>query len=233
MPFGISTCSNHIERIHRTLNLKTSTFRSLSKRFAETINTINSYYNNYSVNSRRQVKKTLSKMEAEAKKFNYNKKITCDCGWEEIYTYRYGINNFPCIHTVLAKIKNIEIKNIDIPTISFNINNKYIQIEDIIQEWNFTEVEFNNVENYPKNIVDPVNEHIINWIFDIDEYQFLYQIANDILYLKKNMESREKILIDISIKWGQRIFNNVYIKHRYDFRSKFLIDILNEYSLTK
>ena len=224
-PFGVSTCSNHIERLHRTLNESTQKSRSIAKKFFIVITQLKSYYSNYSEHSRRQAKELLKKLINVASDSSKRivTKSSCECGWGDIYTCRFG-TEFPCVHTVLSKkyvINDLERPN-DIDT------NQSITIEPMQPDWH--SVRFLNTG---EKILDSLEIEIIESMkttHSEDEINFIFRVANDINYLNKFKGSFSDLLINISIKWGETISKNINLKNDINFRSHFLSEIFNLYS---
>ena len=71
---GISTCSNHIERFHRTLNEKTNQNQNILHRLSIVIEIISEYYYSFSQRSRRQTKKLYENMKKKLFEKNLAKK---------------------------------------------------------------------------------------------------------------------------------------------------------------
>ena len=139
-PFGVSTCSNHVERLHLSLNNATKNFKSKVMRLNQILIKLTKYYDNYSKRSRRQARELYSHLKEVEN--NPNNEIVqtknCNCGWSEIYTCRFGIE-FPCIHKVLEKeyiFPDIERPNEYDVRLSISISNA-------IQNWGKKEISLN------------------------------------------------------------------------------------------
>lgn len=127
---GISTCSNHIESLHKALNTLTASSKNIYKRTNIVISKLEDMINNFEVNSRRQAVKLLEYMnkKAEEMEIPQYKQCPCNCGWGEVYSNRFGISNFPCVHTI--KYCNIEFNNLSLPK-SKNQINEIMEIKSI------------------------------------------------------------------------------------------------------
>ena len=133
--FGVSTCSNHIESLHKTLNVISYNLSNIHRRFDGVIKKILNIYTDFPQKSRIQAYKLLNRLRHKAAQDNIKQVITCNCGWGEIYSNRFGIPNFPCLHTILGF--NYELQNLSLPP---NQNSKMsnIQIFSAIKDWNFS-----------------------------------------------------------------------------------------------
>ena len=226
-PFGISTCTNHIERIHRTLNCVTSKQNEIHIRLEIVFHELLKYFLNFSKNYRTQARKTLKNLLKTAA--NPNNCIiqnnNCNCGWSEVYSALYGIPNFPCIHRVSMVDMNMElpeIENINLNDIDFQ--NSSINESNFIDNWNFENqyhINANNDEKYVENYDDL---HIIPG----DEEKFLLQLANDAFYLSNYSISKQKLLIQISILWGKFI-TQTKDQNKEDLLSLFTIEVFKKY----
>ena len=118
VPYGISTCSNHLERLHRTLNFLTTKEKNIHQRLYIILQELFNYFYNFPKKSRTQAKKMLKHMLKASKNPNncIIQKENCQCGWSEIFSIRYGIENFPCIHNISFKANELNI--IDLPNIN-------------------------------------------------------------------------------------------------------------------
>ena len=100
---GFSTCSNHLESIHRQINRKIT-----GKGFISRLKVIYDYMlskydqvvKNPNINSYRTIKRLISRKEAmESSGIHYNSVEHCNCN-EKIYLSCLFGREFPCIHTV-------------------------------------------------------------------------------------------------------------------------------------
>ena len=91
-------------------------------------------YSDFPQKSRVQAKKLLEKMRIKALQQNIQQIKNCNCGWGEIYSNRFGIPNFPCLHTVLNE--KIEIQNLFLPPKGQQI--KHVHVFSEIDKWDFS-----------------------------------------------------------------------------------------------
>jgi hypothetical protein len=111
--FGVSTCSNHIERMHRTCNAATKLLKDPLQKLKAIILQIDLRFENAFSNPHKQAKATLVQMQKKAAKLNIPKgAIAVDnlcfhpyCNWSSVYSNRFQIRNFPCIHTCLEETR--------------------------------------------------------------------------------------------------------------------------------
>ena len=85
------------------------------------------------------------------------KQCPCNCGWGEVYSNRFGISNFPCVHTI--KYCNIEFNNLSLPK-SKNQINEIMEIKSI-DDWMFSETSIIKF-NFSPPLKIPEFEYIIN-----------------------------------------------------------------------
>ena len=218
---GISTCSNQIERLHRTLNEKTNLNQNILQRLSIVIKELHEYYVNFEANSRRQAIYLYKKMQKNAEKNNYCGFVNCpfNCNWGQIYSNRFGIKNFPCKHTVLNT--NIEFTNIKICTNIFN--SLLIQFLKPYNDWNFAPRKHTKKENI-------IMEECTNLRIDESSKEFVFQTVSEIHQLKKKLFSKKEILFQVTMEWAKSTFN-LDKKQILDvnFRSEFRLKMLQKY----
>jgi hypothetical protein len=100
---GIASCSNHLERLHRTLNEATSTIRLFSRRLYTVVTMILEWPKNFSKRQHRQEKEVLDQLKENVATYNIQQTEECNnsfCGWSFFYSNLFGVTNFPCAHTL-------------------------------------------------------------------------------------------------------------------------------------
>lgn len=216
MNYGVSTCSNHIERLHRTMNESTSNIRSVKNRFNIVIKKLFDYYNNFEINSRKQAEHLLKKFYDYANKHDFDVNISCpyNCGWNTIYSYRFGIKDFPCVHTILSYSNNCF--RISSPNILINTNQ--IAFEQYIDSWNFS------IKQDKIIIYNEIKESIQFPYNNNNEYQFLYQLSKEIIS-SNNCYAFKEILVKVSILWGTKTYNIAPERIDQSFRSNFKCEV--------
>ena len=186
MEYGISTCSNHIERLHRTLNEAVSEMRSIYRKLDAVLSKLFDYFNNFSTNSRNQAIKLLNKFKKKKKKHNFNNCNECphQCGWSNIYSNRFGIPNFPCIHTALSFQGCIT--KIPIPD-NINLNIFQLVTEKAIENIKFSsnKKETTIKYNFTEDEMRPIK-------YGSDEFRFLVQTSREILAQKNQVSVSKK-----------------------------------------
>jgi hypothetical protein len=103
---GIATCSNHLERLHRTLNDAVSEFQIFIRRFSTVVNVILDWPITFTKNQHRQEKLVITNLQKKAADKNITPSETCNsprCGLSQFYSSLFGIPNFPCVHTVTTQ----------------------------------------------------------------------------------------------------------------------------------
>jgi hypothetical protein len=101
--FNVSSCSNHIERLHRTLKAKTAKIMTIQMKVAAVVTELWSKFNTPLKNPSIQAMKHYFKMKKHAISLKVPDYDNCPyeyCNWSFIYSRRFGIENFPCTHTV-------------------------------------------------------------------------------------------------------------------------------------
>ena len=220
---GISTCSNHVERLHRTLNEKTNHSQSILTRLSIVFNEIHQYYFNFEENSRRQSILLYKKFLKNANKKNYEENQTCpfDCNWGQIYSDRFGIANFPCKHTVLGV--SIDFQNIKLEISARNLH--IVQIHDSFENWTF----MYKAKQKMKSNFDFMKE-CINSRNDNEYKSFIFQTASEIHQLMKKKISKNDIIFDLAEEWTKVTLSmNESEKSNIEFRSDFRIKMMKKF----
>lgn len=217
---GISTCSNHIESLHKQLNSEVLNYKNIYIRTSIVLTHIMNFTINYSKNSRRQVNKLLKKLMDNAKKLEIKQVIKCEkCGWGEVYTNRFGIENFPCIHTILNC--KIQFDDLNLPISNIRVNN--IKTINAFENWIFPineNIKFNfTVQSKELEFVN-FNDRSVNY--------FLLQTSKEICATKGCILNSEDALIEISKLWGSECKNDNQIND-IDFRTKFRMEVYKKY----
>jgi hypothetical protein len=127
---GIATCSNHLERLHRTLNDAVSGLNLFTRRFSVVIKIILDWPIGFSHNQQRQEKLLIKTLRKRAKQNGIEQSDQCtslNCGWSKFYSKLFGIENFPCVHTI--QFKSPQFLEIPFPDFTFE-KNKVLIIQE-------------------------------------------------------------------------------------------------------
>ena len=223
---GISTCSNHIERLHRTMNEKISPNQSINQRILIVINELRKHYDNFSENSCKQAKYLFNKFKENAIKKHYSNCLTCpyNCEWSEIYSNRFGIKNFPCKHIVLSK--EIEFDNITIPKMAiYKFQKPTIQIDLQYQNWEFKDNDKKRNKYCMLTMKDSVKLR-----FDQEEKSFIFQTVSEIYHLVNMKIPKNDIIYDLTMNWAIMTYSiDQSYKINLEFRSYFRLEMMKKY----
>jgi hypothetical protein len=99
--WGVTTCSNHIERLHRELNSAVENMQSLFHRLGCICQAL---VNRFEAACRMKHDQAM-KLARRFSRIDGRKDVCAKaqaglCGWSDIYSKRFGIPGFPCPHTV-------------------------------------------------------------------------------------------------------------------------------------
>jgi hypothetical protein len=95
---GVASSTNHVEGLHGRLNLACTNIRVLSRKAKLIIDILHKKARHFTNNSLRSPKRQLMQMKKVADREGYDQD-ECDCGWSDIYAHRFGLHDFPCVHT--------------------------------------------------------------------------------------------------------------------------------------
>ena len=76
--FGISTCSNHVESLHKTMNVQVYNISNIHRRFDIVLTKLFDIYSEFPQKSRIQAKKLLEKMRTKAIQRNIHQVHECN-----------------------------------------------------------------------------------------------------------------------------------------------------------
>jgi hypothetical protein len=116
---GVSACTNHVEGLHARLNAATSDVRLISRRLKRMVDVIWQKAERFSADAHRSAKRKFTQMLAEAKRHDYDSS-ECECGWSSVYSRRFGIDNFPCVHTCQQNPVDFHAQNQPNPEFNFD-----------------------------------------------------------------------------------------------------------------
>jgi hypothetical protein len=103
---GVSTCSNHIEGLHGRLNHSVAARRvlALHRRFQCIVDHLTIKTQETRLFMLRSPRRKWDELVRLAKEQKQNpERKECDCGWGRVYSQRFGIPEFPCVHTILSR----------------------------------------------------------------------------------------------------------------------------------
>ena len=152
-------------------------------------------------------------------------KSLCDChgqcGWGEIYSNRFGILNFLCIHNVLSS--QVDFVNLQIP--EFNSEVRSFQESNYIKDW-----EFPNILQKIKEKEEIENSFDEQIFFGSDEYSFISQMLYEFSTLIiRNKINEDELLFKITKRWGYETYNlSEEQKSDLNFRTQFKIKVINQ-----
>lgn len=223
--FLISTCSNHIERLHRTMNEITSPNQSIIQRISNVIGELRKYHTNFEDNSCKQSKYLYNKFKENAIRKNYDNCSICpyNCGWNEIYSNRFGIANYPCKHTVLSREIVFEKLKLNKATQKYDI--PIILLSEQYQNW-----KFNNIEKTKNKTGLLTIKESVKLRYDQSDRSFIFQTVSEIYQLLNMKIAKNNILYDITVNWTILTFNlDESSKNNLEFRSMFRNKMIQKY----
>jgi hypothetical protein len=100
---GVTTCTAHSERIHREANERCPRSPNLLGRMALLIRIVTERFESANKFPAEQARKELRKLKKMQKASGLTPALRCPnqrCGWQAVYARRYGLPDFPCVHTV-------------------------------------------------------------------------------------------------------------------------------------
>jgi hypothetical protein len=104
---GISTCSNHCERFHRSVNARVTDRMTVLEKFRVIHQEICKRHASFGKVGRRQAQKELSQMVKDLQNGKVTRNDTCHhpmcLAWREIKKARFGVDDFPCPHSALSE----------------------------------------------------------------------------------------------------------------------------------
>jgi hypothetical protein len=219
---GISTCSNHVERLHRTINAKTKRINDRVTCIGEILKVIDDRFKSAAKFNGRQGKEKFKSLQKLAEQLNLPPIDDCPvagCGWSEIYSKRFGVNNFPCIHMVKKATLNTPEKK------SFsNFTEKSIcDVKLFEHRWTYRgykknqdissseeTVEQTDEENVSdETIMENENESNEEFPFMLaSNEKFLWKLTKEVMKIRKlKKQFFQSKLIELSIEWGRKVSN--------------------------
>jgi hypothetical protein len=98
--YGISTCSNHAERFHRTVNKRVKKFTTLNHRIAVLVEVINEKFEKYQSENHRQLRHVIKGLREKKALRDPDCQRTKCVQFRDTMANRFGCDTFPCKHTV-------------------------------------------------------------------------------------------------------------------------------------
>jgi hypothetical protein len=100
---GVSTCSNHVEGLHSRLNAATGGIRLPHRRMKEIVDALTAKAAEFRSEALRSPRRKFNELREAARAARLDPtRDSCNCGWGGIYTARFALARFPCVHTVLS-----------------------------------------------------------------------------------------------------------------------------------
>jgi hypothetical protein len=241
---GISTCSNHAERFHRSVNSVTI-LKDPSERLRGIRQCMNDRFIQYDGRKkdgkgpRRQAKEELQKLRKKAERLLPGEKsekcqnAKCE---ERCATFakRFGLDSFPCKHTFehicLDDKGNFKFKFDRLPIIQVNIDLNEVEVK--WAEWRDWDLPAPK-ELEPTVSADEIIEsaEILAALCETDDlYCYLYRLINAIYrkrneghtYVSKTFFDRNALFEKIWTDWEERISGGEDASNRH-FRSRFTV----------
>jgi hypothetical protein len=189
----VSTCSNHVERLHRTCNEAISLCSNFVHRLAKVIEVINEKF---------------KALRSKAKDIHLPASSVCIhpmCHWGEIYAKRFGIDRFPCIHRVLSMSLE-ELTFPIIPTFIDSTQESIVEIKEAPIDWVCRAFHLTSSYVEPLSATEEIGETLQNhqavptWK---NSHRFLRKLTYELLTLDGNNASLfDSQLIEVSSRWS-------------------------------
>jgi hypothetical protein len=202
---GVTTCSNHEERINRTCNSRTHPFLNLVRRLHEMFIIVQERFDSATRGTFRQAHEVLTNLAKRAEELSLEDLDSCpfpQCQWGEIYSNRFGIHQFPCLHTARSAQVSYPTMPIYTPLTSF----EEPELIPTAVKWNFAQ------RSQSQLILGDLDEfHREEQLGDErSSSKFLIQLTRELMVLQS---SRKKdfltLLARVSTRWGRFLSVNI------------------------
>jgi hypothetical protein len=223
--FVIATCSNHLERLHRTLNDSVSGIESFSRRFSIVLQIIQEWPNTFSNNQHRQEKLVMKKLKKQAEENQIEQTENCisqKCGWSAFYSSLFGIENFPCVHTITFKTPLF--LEIDFPP--FIRQDNHLIVTKATEETNIASQRMSRS-----------NDHIDNFEETRDDTQsdieYLIETASELMIINPTKYKKKLVTLCVvtnlwTIFTNEDEINEETENHDDEIRSQFRVWLFND-----
>jgi hypothetical protein len=196
--YGVSTCDNHAERFHRTLNTACDTRVALPDRLYQLSAAIHAKFESYTNAPHRQAIKHFNRL----KKHSSDKDIECPfhCGWAQILSRRYGAIDFPCPHVRVESGRDIQFH--EMPHIERTMEQTFNWSEDT-EHADWLE-KLTRKREVPAKVIDwtVATENCEQSPAGITPTDFVVQIAHELTQIRRIDMSWDNLLVHLGIEYG-------------------------------
>jgi hypothetical protein len=218
IPNRIATCSNHIERLHKTLNDAVGSLHMFCRRLSTVLSEILDWPNTFCHTQNRQEMHVIKLLKETQQKYQITQTETCSsitCGWSEFYSALFQIEQFPCQYTVL--IRSPMFEKIPFPPFASTDNNIIINqpIATINQVSQITK------PSRQKNLLEVIGDE------SYSEYGFILETAHELQILfPAKFTTKEFALYYVTKNWtvlseGDKLFDEDDDETRIEIQSYF------------
>jgi hypothetical protein len=151
------------------------------------------------------------------------------CNWSYIYSQRFGIDSFPCSHTV----QKINVSPHLPPEFPIPIIQKQMTAAIYNEEtWNFKEYSKKNSNHSHGQKIETNASFMENLTVSWPSYSFILKLTKEVISFKKLNENEINIVFSrLAFQWGKSIGMSQKDEEDIDFRSTFRFDQLRNFKL--
>jgi hypothetical protein len=230
---GVSTFSNHVERIHRSCNKVTRNFSNLVRRIEQVLSVLQTKWRKVREAPHKQSKFTFQSLKKQAAKLQLRAVPECPnatCNWAEIYSRRFGVDEFPCLHNCLTKT----IEEMTFPILSdfhSSTDESIVHVEEGVADWAF------RGENLQ---IEPASAVLLTEIDEIsnrdealpllkESDRFIYRLARELMAIRHLDESLYiGLLLDVKRDWTIFVERNQIDEGNLSARSFFRLNLWSQ-----
>jgi hypothetical protein len=215
-PFGVSTCNNHAEKFHGTLNGRTNRHYSLVERLRILVETIMEKRAKFEKNKNAQAKKIFAELKAKSGK----KPDVCphpNCNWGPVLAERYGSRLYPCPH-----IKpGCEPEFIPTPQLVDSLPTTPVKVTPLppTDLW-YRKLGVKKTKKFEFPEVSDIDRELHGRSDDEDMKQFLRELKSELTFTGITIEDHEDFLLDLGIEY-MKLLQESGVKDGYETRAQY------------
>jgi hypothetical protein len=219
---GISTCSNHAERFHRTVNKRVRHIEILPHRLSILVDVINEKFDKYQSENHRQLRYVIKGLRAKQALHPGLRDPHCarpKCvHFRRMMADRFGLSSFPCKHTAIKE--RYSAMSPEVPTLQEGTFE--LDVQDIGEaiEW-----PFRTRTKVPK--AAPLDLRMIPKYSD-DDRGFILRIVKEVTFLlKPNQRPHGDAKYSLVLEVAQALFDcqgREAGRSQSDFRAVFAVE---------